>query len=50
MIALKLGFVTTKYGNQSPQQQRQKLVNLLASVPILSQVVKIKIEVQVSNP
>ena len=50
MIALKLGFVTTKYENQSPQQQRQKLVNRLTSVLILSQVVKIEIEVQVLNP
>ena len=49
MIALKLEFVTTKYENQSPQQQHQKLVNLLESVSILSQVVKIKIKVQVSN-
>ena len=36
MIALKLGFVTTKYENQSPRQRGQKLVNSLASVPILS--------------
>jgi len=50
MIALKLGFVITKYENQSLRQRRQKLVNRLASVPILSQVVKIKMEVQVSNP
>ena len=50
MIALKLGFVTTKYENQSPQQQRQKLVNRLTSVLILSQVVKIEIEVQLLNP
>ena len=50
MIALKLRFVTTKYENQNLRQRRQKLVNRLASVPILSQVVKIKMEVQVSNP
>ena len=48
MIALKLRFVTTKYENQNLRQRRQKLVNRLASVPILSQVVKIKMEVQVS--
>ena len=45
MISLKLGIVTTKYENQSPLQQRQKLFNRLTSVLILSQVVKIKIEV-----
>ena len=50
MIALKLGFVTNKYENQSPWQRHQKLVNRLTSVPILSQVVKNKMEVQVSNP
>ena len=50
MIALKLGFVTTKYENQSPHQQHQKLVNRLTSVLILSQVVKIEIEVQLLNP
>ena len=50
MIALKLGFVTTKYENQSPHQQCQKLVNRLTSVLILSQVVKIEIEVQQLNP
>ena len=50
MIALKLGFVTTKYENQSPRQRHQKLVNRLASVLISSQVVKIKMEVQVLNP
>ena len=49
MIALKLGFVTTKYENQSSWERRQKLVNKLTCVPILSQVVKIKMEVQVSN-
>ena len=49
MISLKLGFVTTKYENQNLRQRRQKLVTRLTSVPILSQVVKIKMEVQVSN-
>jgi len=48
MISLKLGFVTTKYENQNLRQRRQKLVTRLTSVPILSQVVKIKMEVQVS--
>ena len=45
-----MGFVTTKYENQSPWQRCQKLVNGLTSVQILSQVVKIKMEVQVLNP
>ena len=49
MISLKLGFVTTNYENQNLRQLRQKLVTILTSVPILSQVVKIKMEVQVSN-
>ena len=49
MISLKLGFVTTNYENQNLRQRRQKLVTRLTSVPILSQVVKIKMEVQVSN-
>ena len=35
---------------QSPHQQCQKLVNRLTSVLILSQVVKIEIEVQLLNP
>ena len=40
---------TTKYEKHSPRQRRQKLVNLLASVPNLLQVVKYS-KVRVSNP
>ena len=40
---------TAKYEKQSPRQWRQQLVNSLASVPNLSQVLKYS-EVRVSNP
>ena len=48
-MLFRLGYVTTKYEKLSPQQWCQKLVNQLASVPILWQVVKYS-EVRVSNP